>query len=105
MLKLETHSPERLRRFPLLCAIAKKVDTAAAKRPLRGARWSGPSRYLAALGLFWLTGLHAQTTEAQPNAPALYQQHCAVCHGAQRTGIMGPALLPESLERVRPAEV
>ena len=74
MLKLETHSPERLRRFPLLCAIAKKVDTAAAKRPLRGSRWSGPSRYLAALGLFWLAGLHAQTTEAlQPNAPALYQ--------------------------------
>ena len=106
MRKLETPFPERLHRFPLLCAIAKKVDTAAAKRPLRGARWSGPSRYLAALGLFWLTGLHAQTTEAlQPNAPALYQQHCAVCHGAQRTGIMGPALLPESLERVRPAEV
>ena len=42
---------------------------------------------------------------AQPNAAALYQQHCASCHGAQRTGLMGPALLPESLERTRPAEV
>ena len=30
---------------------------------------------------------------------------CASCHGADRLGIMGPALLPESLERVRPAEV
>ena len=42
---------------------------------------------------------------AQPDPAALYQQHCASCHGAQRTGLMGPALLPESLERMRPAEV
>ncbi|MFZ5521962.1 MAG: cytochrome D1 domain-containing protein [Pseudomonadota bacterium] len=35
---------------------------------------------------------------------ALYQQHCATCHGAQRTGGMGPALLPESLSRLKPAE-
>ena len=38
------------------------------------------------------------------SAPALYQQHCASCHGEQRIGLMGPALLPESLERLRPAE-
>lgn len=38
------------------------------------------------------------------NAPALYAQHCANCHGAQRTGLMGPALLPESLERLRRPE-
>ncbi len=42
---------------------------------------------------------------AQPDPAALYQQHCASCHGVQRTGLMGPALLPESLERTRPAEV
>ncbi|SDL96055.1 Cytochrome c, mono-and diheme variants [Oryzisolibacter propanilivorax] len=43
---------------------------------------------------------------AGSRSPALlYQQHCAACHGAQRTGLMGPALLPESLERTRPAEV
>ena len=47
----------------------------------------------------------AATTAAVPDAPALYQQHCAACHAPQRTGAMGPALLPESLERVRPAEV
>jgi len=35
---------------------------------------------------------------------ALYQQHCAACHGTQRTGGMGPALLPESLERLRRTE-
>ena len=34
------------------------------------------------------------------NAAALYQQHCASCHGETRTGGMGPALLPESLERL-----
>ena len=34
-------------------------------------------------------------------APALYRQHCLACHGIQRLGGMGPALLPESLERLR----
>lgn len=32
---------------------------------------------------------------------ALYQQHCASCHGAERLGGSGPALLPENLERLR----
>ena len=41
---------------------------------------------------------------ALPDAAALYQQHCVACHGAQRLGGMGPALLPESLERLRPPE-
>ncbi|MBL8471551.1 MAG: c-type cytochrome [Rhodocyclaceae bacterium] len=35
------------------------------------------------------------------DAPALYAQHCASCHGADRYGNMGPALLPESLERLK----
>lgn len=34
----------------------------------------------------------APTTAA--SAAALYGEHCASCHGAQRTGGMGPALLP-----------
>ena len=42
--------------------------------------------------------------EVAAKAPALYREHCAACHGAQRTGGMGPALLPESLERLRRAE-
>ena len=41
---------------------------------------------------------------AQGDAPALYREHCVACHGEQRLGGMGPALLPESLQRVRPAE-
>ncbi len=35
---------------------------------------------------------------------ALYQEHCAVCHGPGRLGLTGPALLPESLARLRKPE-
>ncbi|MBT7371859.1 MAG: c-type cytochrome, partial [Gammaproteobacteria bacterium] len=31
----------------------------------------------------------------------LFQTHCAVCHGSDRLGVSGPALLPENLRRVR----
>ena len=37
---------------------------------------------------------------AEP-APELYRKHCAECHGADRFGLMGPALLPENLSRLR----
>ncbi|MGZ8261294.1 MAG: cytochrome D1 domain-containing protein [Caldimonas sp.] len=43
----------------------------------------------------------AAPAAAEPDPGILYQQHCAACHGAQRTGVMGPALVPESLERLR----
>ena len=36
--------------------------------------------------------------ESQPN---LFGQHCATCHGIDRLGGIGPALLPENLKRVR----
>lgn len=69
-------------------------------------RWrrAGPALF----GLVLSTAV-AQTPAPAPGAPAasaaaLYQQHCAACHGAQRTGLMGPALLPESLERLRRPE-
>lgn len=38
------------------------------------------------------------------DAPLLFQQHCAVCHGTDRLGGTGPALLPESLERLKKPE-
>ena len=38
------------------------------------------------------------------DAPALYQRHCAACHGQGRLGMTGPALLPESLSRLRKPE-
>ena len=62
---------------------------------------------LAACLLAWGAGAHALTPAATPpgaapaSVQALYQQHCAACHGAQRLGGMGPALLPESLARLR----
>ena len=34
-------------------------------------------------------------------AEPLYLEHCASCHGAGRLGGMGPALLPENLQRLR----
>jgi len=50
---------------------------------------------LSALALGSLSGA------ARADAPALFTQHCASCHGASRLGAMGPALLPESLERLK----
>lgn len=48
----------------------------------------------------------ATTTAAKPATPAidttgLFKQHCSSCHGENRLGAMGPALLPESLERLK----
>ena len=56
----------------------------------------------------WLTGsafavllvAFAGITAAQ-DVTEIYSQHCAACHGADRFGASGPALLPESLARLR----
>jgi len=40
-------------------------------------------------------------TYAASNTEELYRQHCASCHGADRLGGMGPALLPENLKRLK----
>ena len=40
-----------------------------------------------------------------PDAAAIYQTQCQVCHGPTRFGGTGPALLPESLGRIKPEEV
>ncbi|MBP6224682.1 MAG: c-type cytochrome [Rhizobacter sp.] len=58
-------------------------------------------RWCLALALGLLLGTSAARA-AEP--AALFEQHCASCHGPQRTGAMGPALLPESLERLRQPE-
>jgi hypothetical protein len=69
-----------------------------------------PAHLALSAGLLWMGHGLAQ---AQPHnssrtrppsldAAALYGRHCASCHGDQRTGGMGPALLPESLARQRP---
>ncbi|WP_223212067.1 cytochrome D1 domain-containing protein [Thiolapillus brandeum] len=38
---------------------------------------------------------------AADNAATLYQQHCASCHGKNRLGGQGPALLPQNLHRLK----
>ncbi|MBC7146914.1 MAG: c-type cytochrome [Thioclava marina] len=42
----------------------------------------------------------AQAAEAEPSAAALFNEHCAVCHGEGRLGGTGPALIPETLGRM-----
>jgi mono/diheme cytochrome c family protein len=63
-------------------------------------------RVVLVAGLCWMgvDMASAQASDTTARAAALYTEHCAACHGAQRTGGMGPALLPESLSRLRPAE-
>lgn len=57
-------------------------------------------RWLAAVAL----ACAVQAVHAADPA-TLYSQHCAACHGADRLGGMGPALLPESVERLRASEL
>ncbi len=55
----------------------------------------------AAVSLIFMASLMVQPVAA--DTAALFQQHCAQCHGADRLGGTGPALLPENLERLKPA--
>ena len=43
----------------------------------------------------------ASALAADSDNMQVYKQHCAECHGADRLGGMGPALLPENLRRLR----
>ena len=44
------------------------------------------------------------TAHAQPSAETVFAEHCASCHGRDRLGGVGPALLPENLGRLRRGE-
>jgi mono/diheme cytochrome c family protein/WD40 repeat protein len=64
-------------------------------------------RALLVVGLCWMgvdMASAQSNSDSTARAASLYAEHCAACHGVQRTGGMGPALLPESLSRLRPAE-
>ena len=61
-------------------------------------RWlKGISLTLCALGI------SVGTVEAADHGKGqiVFQQHCAACHGDDRLGRIGPALLPENLKRLR----
>jgi dihydro-heme d1 dehydrogenase len=55
---------------------------------------------LIPLSIFLLF-LSAHLYAAGHDQARLFKQHCASCHGGDRLGITGPALLPENLKRVR----
>src|SRR5690606_36387939 len=61
---------------------------------------------LPSFPLLLLSTLSALPTVVQgkDDPSKTYETHCAACHGASRTGGMGPALLPESLSRLKKAE-
>ena len=52
---------------------------------------------LGALGI-----LLAASPAGAADPSALYTQHCAACHGGDRLGALGPALIPEALGRMKP---
>lgn len=57
---------------------------------------------LAAILVFVPLVLGASGADAAGvDAPALYATHCGECHGPDRLGRMGPALLPQNLGRLR----
>jgi mono/diheme cytochrome c family protein len=55
-----------------------------------------------ALALVVLVAM-AAPGKAEPDGAALFAQHCAACHGSDRLGAIGPALIPEGLGRLNGA--
>ena len=59
-------------------------------------------RRLAAILLSLVGFIGGPAAQAQaPSGQALYRDHCASCHGLDRLGLSGPALIPEGLGRLR----
>ena len=58
----------------------------------------------AALPAATFVALDMASAATPDDSQALYEQHCQACHGVNRLGGAGPALLPESLSRIKPAE-
>jgi len=56
---------------------------------------------LAATCCALMLGIGSHAAAGAPDAAALYQANCAQCHGANRLGGMGPALLPDNLKRLQ----
>ena len=54
--------------------------------------------------IWLLLSLSLNTVHATPDPALLYQQHCVSCHGVDRLGGLGPALLPQNLERLKKPE-
>jgi DNA-binding beta-propeller fold protein YncE len=46
-------------------------------------------------------GLHANPAIAAPDGAAIYEGHCAACHAPSRLGGTGPALIPETMGKLK----
>ena len=58
--------------------------------------------FFRVLGAFICAGLLSASSLAEtPDGEALFASHCASCHGANRLGSIGPALLPQNLKRLK----
>jgi DNA-binding beta-propeller fold protein YncE len=58
-------------------------------------------RLAAVIAALLSVATYSETLSVEGN----YQKHCASCHGIERLGAMGPALLPENLGRMRSKSV
>lgn len=58
-------------------------------------------KHCRVLLLACVVGLPLTVAAQPPDAASLYAKHCASCHGSDRLGGMGPALLPGNLKRLR----
>jgi len=74
----------------------------AAARPLPARRLAGAAATAFAIAMLWASP--ASRAAAADDTMTNYVRHCAECHGVDRLGGMGPALLPENLARLRKAE-
>jgi cytochrome c553 len=61
-------------------------------------------RFLFPLALIIVSAFVAMMANVADANETLYSEHCASCHGADRLGGMGPALLPENLSRLKRTE-
>ncbi len=59
---------------------------------------------LAVLGAALPWALPGMAADMAADAERLYMEHCAACHGGDRLGAFGPALLPQNLGRLKPAQ-
>jgi mono/diheme cytochrome c family protein len=59
------------------------------------------SRWTIAAALLAVAAPTLATSAETVDPVQPYLQHCAACHGSDRLGLVGPALLPENLSRLR----
>jgi cytochrome c553/WD40 repeat protein len=59
-------------------------------------------RHIVFCSLLATTPACAGSSGAAPSGAVLFSDHCASCHGESRLGLTGPALIPETLGRIKP---